>query len=67
MVYTITLHLQFLCLVGYLKRSDDTPKLNIHKYNNYNIIEIYINRLSNGLIFHSNGLLDPDVGEVPSL
>ena len=24
----------------YLKRSNDTPKLNIHKYNNYNIIEI---------------------------
>ena len=24
----------------------DTPKLNIHKYTNYNIIEIYINRLS---------------------
>ena len=23
-----------------------SPKLNIHKYNNYNIIEIYINRLS---------------------
>ena len=42
----ITFHLQFLCVVGYLKRSNDTPKLNIHKYNNYNIIEIYINRLS---------------------
>ena len=24
----------------------ETPKLNTHKYNNYNIIEIYINRLS---------------------
>ena len=24
----------------------DTPNLNIHKYTNYNIIEIYINRLS---------------------
>ena len=38
--------LQFLCAVGYLKRSNYTPKLNIHKYNNYNVIEIYINRLS---------------------
>ena len=33
------------CVVEYLKRSNDTPKLNIHKYNNYNI-EIYIDRLS---------------------
>ena len=30
----------------YLKRSNDTPKLNIHKYNNYNIIKIHINRLT---------------------
>ena len=29
-----------------MKHSNDTPKLNIHKYANYNIIEIYINRLS---------------------
>ena len=29
-----------------MKRSNDTPNLNIHKYTNYNIIEIYINRLS---------------------
>ena len=39
-------HLQVLCVIGYLKRSNDTSNLNIHKYNNYNIIEIYINRLS---------------------
>ena len=45
-VYTITFYLQFLCVAGYLKHSNDTPKLNIHKYTNYNIIEIYINRLS---------------------
>ena len=38
---------QTLCVAGYLKYSNDTPKLNIHKYTNYNIIEIYINRLSN--------------------
>ena len=38
--------LQFLCVAWYLKRSNDTPKLNILKYNNYNIIEIFINRLS---------------------
>ena len=42
----VTFHLQFLCVAGYLKSSNDTPKLNIHKYNNYNIIETYINRLS---------------------
>ena len=30
----------------YLKRSNDTPKLNKHKYNNYNIIKIHINRLT---------------------
>ena len=29
-----------------LKCSNNIPKLNIHKYNNYNIIEIFINRLS---------------------
>ena len=45
-LYTIKFYLQFLCVAGYLKHSNDTPKLNIHKYTNYNIIEIYINRLS---------------------
>ena len=39
-------YLQFLCVGGYLKHSNDTSKLNIHKYTNYNIIEIYIDRLS---------------------
>ena len=24
-----------LCVARYLKRSNDTPELNIHKYNNY--------------------------------
>ena len=43
-VSTITFYLQFSCVAGYLKRSNDTPKLSIHKYNNYNIIEIYVNR-----------------------
>ena len=33
-VYTITFYLQFLCVAGYLKHSNDTPKLNIHKYTN---------------------------------
>ena len=45
-VYTITNYLQFLCVAGYFKRSNDTPKLNMHKYTTFNIIEIYINRLS---------------------
>ena len=45
-VYTITFYLQFLCVAGYLKRSSHTPKVNIHKYANYNIIEIYKNRLN---------------------
>ena len=45
-VYTIKFYLQFLCVAGYLKQINDTPKLNINKYTNYNIIEIYINRLS---------------------
>ena len=40
--YTITFHLQILCVAGYLKRSNDTPKLNIHKYTNYNIIAISV-------------------------
>ena len=45
-VDTTTFHLQFLCVVGYLKRSNNTPKFNLHKYNNCNIIEISINTLS---------------------
>ena len=45
-VYTITSYLQFLCVTEYLKRSNDAPKFNTHTYNSYNIIEIYINRLS---------------------
>ena len=45
-VYTIMFYLQFLCVGGYLKHSNDISKLNIHKYTNYNIIEIYIDRLS---------------------
>ena len=45
-VYTLKFYLQFLCVAGYLNHSNDTPKLNIHKYTNYNVIEIYINRLS---------------------
>ena len=39
-------YLQFLCDTGCLKHSNDTLKLNIHKYTNYNMIKIYINRLS---------------------
>ena len=39
-------YLQFLYVAVYLKHSNDTPKLNILKYTNYNIMEIYINRLS---------------------
>ena len=34
------------CRIWYLKRSNDTPKLQIHKYRNYDIIEIYISRWS---------------------
>ena len=37
---------KFLCVSGHLKHINDAPSLNIHKYTNYNIIEIYINRLS---------------------
>ena len=50
----------------YLKHSNDTPELNIHKYANYNIIEIYIHRLCTTTDFHSDGLLDNDVREVLS-
>ena len=45
-VYTIKFYLQFLCVSGYFKHSNDTSNLNIHKHTNYNIIEIYINKLS---------------------
>ena len=33
-VYTIKLYLQFLCVARYLKRSNYTLNLNIHKYTN---------------------------------
>ena len=39
-------YLQFLCVAGSLKHSNATPKVNIHKYTNCNMIKIYINRLS---------------------
>ena len=42
-------------IAGYLKHSNDTPELNIHKYANYNIIEIYIHRLCTTTDFHSDG------------
>ena len=47
LVYVITFYLHILCVAWYLKPRNDTPKLNMHKYTNYNIIEIYMNRLSN--------------------
>ena len=40
------LNLQFLYVALYLNYSNDAPKLNMHKYTNYNTIEIHINRLS---------------------
>ena len=57
-------YLQFLCVAGCLKHSNDTPKLNIHKYINYNMIKIYIKRLSTTTDFHSDRLLEYDVREV---
>ena len=45
-VYTIAFYLQFLCIARYMSRSNDTPKLNLDKYTNYNVIEICIKRLS---------------------
>ena len=42
MFITIKFYLQILCVAGYLERRNDTPNLNINKYTNYNIIEIYI-------------------------
>ena len=45
-LFIIKLYLQFLCVAGYLKHSNDTPKHNIPKYTNHNIIEICINWLS---------------------
>ena len=42
----ITFCLQFVCVAGSFKRSNDTSKVNIHIWINYNIItEIYINIL----------------------
>ena len=62
--YTMKFYLQFLCVAGCLKHSNDTPKLNIHKYINYNMIKIYIKRLSTTTDFHSDKLLEYDVREV---
>ena len=45
-VYTIKVYLQVLCVAEYLKHNNNTPNSSIHKYTNYNVIEIYINRLS---------------------
>ena len=54
----------FLCVAGYLKHNNDVSILNIPKYTNYVIIEIYLNRLST-TNFHSDGLRDNDGREVP--
>ena len=56
-IYTITFYLQFSCVAGYLKRSNDTPKVNIHKYINYNIIEIYIYRLSTTIAIKNGNIV----------
>ena len=56
-IYTITFYLQFSCVAGYLKRSNDTPKLNINKYINYNIIEIYIYRLSTTIAIKNGNIV----------
>ena len=45
-LYIMKLYLQFLCVAECLKPNNDTPKLNMHKYINYNMIKIYRNRLS---------------------
>ena len=37
-LYTMKFCLQFLCVAGCLKHSNDTSKLNIHKYTNYNTL-----------------------------
>ena len=54
----------FTVFMRCLKFTDDTPKLNIHKYINYNIIKTYIKRLSTTKDFHSDRLLEYDVREV---
>ena len=58
-VYTIKFYFKFLCVAGYLKYSDDNIHNSNDKYTNYNLIEIYIKRLSN-----SHGLLDNDFRKV---
>ena len=52
-VYTITFCLQLLGIAWYLKHKKDAPKLNIHKYAKYNLIEIYVNRLSTTRLLRS--------------
>ena len=42
-VYIINSFLQFLCVARYLKHGNDITKINIHKYTNYNLIEICTN------------------------
>ena len=39
-------YLQFLCVTVCLKHNNDTPKLTIRKHTNYNMIKLYIDRLS---------------------
>ena len=44
-VSAILFYLQFSDVAGYLNCCNDAPKHDIHKCNNYNLIEIYVNRL----------------------
>ena len=63
--YNIKFYLQLSCAARYLKYSNDAPKLNIHKYSNYNrIIRKQIKYYNAD--FHSDELLDTDVIEAPS-
>ena len=58
-------YLQFLCVTGCLKHSNDTPKLNIHKYTSYDKNMHKQIKYYNADV-HSDGLLDNDVREVIS-
>ena len=45
-VYTIKFYVQFSCVAGYLKHSNDNVHNSNDIYRNYTTIEIYINKLS---------------------
>ena len=62
-VHAITFYLQFLCVGGYSKHSNDTPKLNIHKYTKF-ILEVCGKKLFSHLVEVSGSMYFENIFQI---